>query len=233
MTMQDRAYAAAIFIIIGICCIGAYVAVSGFMNSNPDGLNIGLNRITQTPTVGVTIEIPTETAAPPTNTPLPATKTPIGFQPTLPPAATRGPTLDFIPTIATPEFTATPQASATPVGCGAIYCPRLGAPDARGPKGQPCSTEYIWGFVSKANGEGEPNVRVHFREIGGGEGDTRTKGDPDPRGRFDQPAASGSWSVQVWDRNGDPISPPFQVQGGVAWGGSGHCPTRVDFVQQP
>jgi hypothetical protein len=232
MTMQDRAYAAAIFIILGICCIGAYVAVSGFMNANPDGLSISLNDSTATPTAGVTIEIPTETAAPPTNTPLPPTQTPEGFQPTLPPAATRGPTLDFIPTIATPEFTATPEATPTLAGCGAIYCPRLGPPDARGPKGQPCSTEYIWGFVFTANGEGEPNVRLHFREANGGEGDGRSKGDPDPRGRFDFPASGGLWNVQVWDRNGDPLSPPFQVQGGIPWGGSGNCPTRVDFVQQ-
>lgn len=232
MSMQDRAYAAAIFIILGLCCIGAYVAVSGFMNANPDGLSIGLNGATATATAGVTIEIPTETTGPPTKTPLPATKTPVGFQATLVPEATRGPTLDFIPTIATAEFTATPEATATPVGCGATYCPRLGAPDGRGPQGQPCSTEYIWGFVFTKSGDGEPNMRIHFREVGGGEGDSRTKGDPDPRGRFDFPTNSGSWNVQVWDRNGDPLSPPFQVQAGVAWGGSGNCPTRVDFVQQ-
>lgn len=232
MSMQDRAYAAAIFIILGFCCIGAYVAISGFMNQNPDGLQIGLNVSTATPTVGVTIEIPTETPAPPTNTPLPATQTPIGFQPTAIPAATRGPTLDFIPTIATPEATETPEATPTAVGCGAIYCPRLGPPDARGPKGQPCSSEYIWGFILFPNGEGEPNIRVHFREVGGSEGDTRSKGDPDPRGRFDFPTTGGSWSVQIWDRNGDPLSPSFQVQAGLPWDGSGNCPTRVDFVQQ-
>lgn len=51
MTMQDRAYAVAIFIILGICCIGAYVAVSGFLNANPDGFSLALNDASATPTM--------------------------------------------------------------------------------------------------------------------------------------------------------------------------------------
>jgi hypothetical protein len=232
MSMQDRAYAAAIFIILGLCCIGAYVAISGFMNANPNGLSIGLNGATATGTAGVTVVIPTETAGRATNTSLPATITPKGFQATLEPEATRGPTLDFIPTVATAEFTETPQATATAVGCGGSYCPQPGPPDGRGPKGQPCSTEYVWGFVVLKSGEGVPNIRIHFREAGGGEGDAKTKGDPDPPGRFDFPTGNGSWTVVMWNKDGDPISPSFQVQAGVPWAGSGNCPTRVDFVQQ-
>ncbi len=232
MTMQDRAYAVAIFIILGICCIGAYVAISGFLNANPQGLTMALYSATVTPTLGVTIEIPTETAAPPTDTPPPPTRTPKGFKPTDTPAFTRAPTLDFIPTIATPEFTATPEPTNTPSSCGAAYCPRLGPPDSRGPKGNTCSTEYIWGFVLDKNGEGVPNIRVHFREAGGAEGDARSKGDPDPRGRFDFPAANGTWTVQIWTKDGDPVSAPIQIQAGQPWGGSGNCPTRVDFIGQ-
>ena len=232
MTMQDRVYAAAIFIILGICCLGAYVAVSGFMNANPDGLTLALNGPSATPTVGVTVEIPTETPAPPTHTPLPPTETPIGYQPTAIPEATRGPTLDFIPTVATPEFTATLEATATPRGCGGSYCPRFGPPDSRGPKGATCSQEYIWGFVTNQAGEGLSGVRIHFREIDGAEGDARTKGDPDPRGRFDFPAANGVWTVSVWSKDGESVSPAIQVRAGEAWGGTGNCPTRSDFVQQ-
>ena len=232
MTMQDRVYAAAIFIILGICCLGAYVAVSGFMNANPDGLTLALNGPSATPTVGVTVEIPTETPAPPTHTPLPPTETPIGYQPTAIPEATRGPTLDFIPTVATPEFTATLEATATPQGCGGSYCPRFGPPDSRGPKGATCSQEYIWGFVTNQAGEGLSGVRIHFREIDGAEGDARTKGDPDPRGRFDFPAANGVWTVSVWSKDGESVSPAIQVRAGEAWGGTGNCPTRIDFVQQ-
>lgn len=235
MSMQDRAYAAAILIIIGICCIGAYVAVSGFMNANPDGLSIGLNLPTQTPTGGVTVEIPTETPGPPTNTPLPPTKTPIGFRPTDPPEATRGPTLDFIPTIETPEFTETPLPTATleiPPGCGAPFCPRLAAPDPRAPTGNPCPGNYIWGFVLDRNGIGIGGMKVTLRETSGAGDKVTTKAPPDPEGRFDLPATGGTWTVQVVDRQENPLSPPIQVQANVSWGGSGNCPTRVDFIEQ-
>ncbi len=233
MSMQDRAYAAAIFIIIGICCIGAYVAVTGFMNANPEGISLALLNPTQTATPGVTIEIPTGIPAAPTNSPIPPTPTPEGFRPTDTPAVTRPPTLDFIPTVATPEASPTLEATPTLVpSCTATYCPRLGPPDPRGPKGATCSQEYIWGFVTDASGAGIPNVRIHFREINGAEGDARSKGDPDPLGRFDFPAASGTWSVTVWSREGDPMSPAIQVQAGQPWGGSGNCPTRVDFIAQ-
>lgn len=233
MSMQDRVYAVAIFIIFGICCIGAYVAISGFLNANPDGISISLNSETATPTAGVTVAIPTETAGPPTGTPLPPTRTPVGFRPSDTPAATRPPTLDFIPTLPTQEATATPPPSetATPVGCGSSFCPRLGPPDARGPKGSTCSVEYIWGFVVNANGQGVPNIRLHFREVNGAEGDTRSKGDAEA-GKFDFPATTGTWTIAVWSREGDPVSPAIQIQAGQAWGGSGNCPTRIDFVQQ-
>jgi len=235
MSMQDRAYAAAIFIILGLCCIGAYVAASGFMNAHPEGLSLSLNRGTESPTAGVTIEIPTETAAPPTSSPLPPTRTPEGFRPTDTPAATRPPTLDFIPTIETPEITPTEEATATPASgpaCEASICPQLGPPDSRGPNGNTCPQDYIWGFVTDNSGKGMSGVRIHFREVNGAEGDARSKGAPDPEGRFDFPANAGTWSVVVWTRDGDPISPAIQVQAGQAWGGSGNCPTRVDFVQK-
>lgn len=232
MTMQDRAYAAAIFIILGICCIGAYVAVSGFFNANPEGFSLALNSATETPTAGVTIEIPTETAAPPTFTPLPPTETPIGYQPTAIPEATRGPTLDFIPTIATPEFTATPEASATPPGCGAEFCPRPGPADSGAPGGNPCPSHLIWGFVLDKNGQGIPGVKIHFSDASGNAGDKDTKGPPDRPGIYDIPVGSGVWTVQVFGKREQVRSPPFQVAVGQSWGGTGNCPTRVDFFQQ-
>lgn len=238
MTIQDRAYAVAIFLVLGICCIGAYVAVSGFFNANPNGLSLSLSSATETPTPGITIEIPTETAAPPTETPRPTappTKTPKGFVASPTPALviTRQATLDFLPTIPTGEpITATPAPSPTITGCGAEFCPRLGPPDSQGPKGTPCSQEYLWGFVIGADGAGAPNVKLHFKEVGGAEGDTRSKGPPDPAGRFDFPAASGTWSVQVVDKGGDPLSPPVQVQAGQLWSGTGNCPSRIDFAKQ-
>ncbi len=235
MSMQDRVYAAAIFLVLGLCCIGAYVAVSGFMLANPDGLAISLAQETATPTAGVTVEIPTETPAPPTNTPLPATSTPEGFQPTAVPEATRGPTLDFIPTVATlePSVTPTPEFTATPPGCGAPFCPRLGPPDPRAPTGNVCPGNYLWGFVTDASGNGVPGVRVKFRGEGGG-GDIKTTkaGPADPAGIYDFPATSGIWTVSVVDRDENEMGPAFQVQAGQGWSGSGNCPTRVDFIQQ-
>ncbi|RIK28801.1 MAG: hypothetical protein DCC52_08005 [Chloroflexi bacterium] len=232
MTMQDRAYAVAIFIILGICCIGAYVAVSGFLNANPDGFSLALNDASATPTIGVTVEIPTETPAPPTNTPLPPTETPIGYQPTAIPEATRGPTLDFIPTIATPEFTATPEASATPPGCGSEFCPRPGPADSRAPGGNPCPSHLIWGFVLDRNGQGIPGVKIHFNDASGNAGDKDTKGPPDHPGIYDIPVGGGVWTVQVVGKREALRSPPFQVAVGQPWGGAGNCPTRVDFIQQ-
>ncbi len=232
MSMQDRVYAAAIFIILGLCCIGAYVAVSGFANANPGGISIGFLSTTATPTAGVTIEIPTETPAPATNTPLPPTRTPEGFQPTDIPAATRGPTLDFIPTVATPEATATPEASATPPGCGAEFCPRPGPADANAPGGNPCPSNLIWGYVLDSSGQGMPGIKIHFRDAGGNAGEKDTKGPPDRPGIYDIPVGSGTWIVEVMGKRDTLRSTPFQVAVGEAWGGSGNCPTRVDFVQQ-
>ncbi len=160
MSVQERAYAAAIFIIIGICCIGAYVAISGFLNSNSDGLDFFGQALTPaTPRLGIVI--PTETPAPPSATPLPTippTETPVGFIPSVTPATTPvqdagqapTPTLDLLPTAlnATPGTempTPTPSASPTleldqptappaPTAvsaCGLPFCPRpLGPPDA-------------------------------------------------------------------------------------------------------
>ena len=234
MTMQDRAYAVAIFIILGFCCIGAYVAISGFLNANPGGLAAALNNSTATPTVGVTIVIPTETAAPPTITPPPPTRTPKGFQPTDTPAITRPPTLDFIPTVATPEFTPTPEVTATPAasGCGAEFCPRPGPADAGAPGGNPCPANLIWGFVTDHTGQGVAGVKVHFQDVNGNAGEKDTKGPPDRPGIYDLPVGNGVWTVQLTGKKDQTRSTPFQVVVGQAWGGSGNCPTRVDFVQQ-
>lgn len=234
MTMQDRAYAVAMFIVFGICCIGIYVAVSGLLNANPNGLTIALlNQATETPTVGVTIEIPTETPAPPTNTPPPPTRTPRGFVPSPTPGFTRPPTLDFLPTVPTPEpFTPTPVPSPTPPGCGAEFCPRPGPPDPRAPGGNPCPPNLIWGFVLDRNGQGMVGIKVTFRDDHGNAGEKDTKGPPDPPGIYDFPVAGGIWTVQLAGRRDTTRSTPFQVAAGQVWTGSGNCPTRVDFIQQ-
>src|ERR671936_743717 len=92
MNLQDRAYAAAIFIVIGICCIGAYVALSGFFNAYPGGISITFNTATATTVAETNVQVPTDTPAPPSLTPLPSvppTQFPQGFIPSVTPAVTR------------------------------------------------------------------------------------------------------------------------------------------------
>ena len=236
MNMQDRAYAAAIFVVLGICCIGAYVAVSGFMNANPQGPSLGLNTAGQTPTQQSAVEIPTDTAAPPTATPLPTeppTKTPKGFVPSSTPTIKRPPTLD-LPTVPIIGLgSATPFAT-TQVGCGYPFCGKMGKPDENmGPRGQACPTDYVWGVVYDKNGVGISDWHVRFQRVGG-EGDrTTTKGPPDTRiGVYEIVAASGSWILQLRDPSENVKSPPFQVNAGQSYTGGPTCPSRVDFVEQ-
>jgi hypothetical protein len=236
MNLQDRAYAAAIFIVLGICCIGAYVAVSGFMNANPQGLSLGLNAETATPTIESNIEIPTGTPAPPTFTPLPTqlpTKTPKGFVPSPTASLTRPPTLD-LPTA--PVSTVTVATPITPpqAGCGYPFCPRIGGPDERmAPTGRACPTEYLWGVVSDKNGNGIPEMQIRYQQIGGVSDSVMTKGPPDTRiGGYDIPAGGGTWILQLFDRGGNVKSPPFQIKSRQPYIGGSTCPTRVDFVEQ-
>lgn len=237
MTMQDRVYAAAIFIVIGVMCIGIYVAISGFLNSNPNGLpKLPFQGEDTTPTAlaGVRVEIPTETAAPPTKSPLPTkppTKTPKGFVASPTPAATRPPTLD-LPTVPTEEpVTPTPAATFTPQGCGMEFCPRLGPPDASGPGGNPCHPNYIWGRVLDRNRQGMPDVKVAFHDNSGNAGQTVSKSAPDT-GKYDIPLGNGTWIVEIVGRKEAMLSPSFAVVVGQPWSGAGTCPTHVDFVQQ-
>jgi hypothetical protein len=236
MNLQDRAYAAAIFIVLGICCIGAYVAVSGFMNANPQGLNLGSNGAAQTATLESAVEIPTDTPAPPTATLGPTevpTRTPKGFGPSATPTIRRPPTLD-LPTVPVTELiTATPP-TPTQVGCGYPFCGRLGKPDPNmGPKGVECPTDYLWGVVYDKNGNGISNWEVRYQRVGGDSGHTITKGPPDIRlGVYEIVAANGTWNLSLYDPSGNVKSPPFQVKAGQPSSGGTTCPSRVDFVEQ-
>lgn len=236
MTMQDRVYAVAIFLIIGLMCIGVYVAVSGFLNANPEGIRLPSDNVEDTPVAGIIVAIPTETPAPPTNTPRPTrppTRTPVGFVASPVPVVTRPPTLDFIPTVPTAEqLTPTATFTATPTGCGAEFCPRLGPADARGPGGNPCPSDYVWGFVYGRNGEGMSGIKVHFRDNSGNAGQTDSKGNEGEQGKYDIPLGGGTWIVEVMGRKEAILSPAFAVVVGQPWSGSGSCPTHVDFYQQ-
>jgi hypothetical protein len=236
MNLQDRAYAAAIFIVLGICCIGAYVAVSGFMNANPQGIRLGLNAGSETPTSESAVEIPTGTPAAPTSTELPtepATKTPKGY--IAPPTATikRPPTLDLPTVQAVPIATVTPSAP-TQTNCGYPFCGRTGIADGKmAPTGRDCPTDYLWGAVYDKNGTGISNWQIRYTHVGIGNDHTTTKGPPDTRiGGYDIVAANGTWILQLYDPNGNVKSAPFQVKAGQPYSGGSTCPSRVDFLEQ-
>jgi hypothetical protein len=236
MNLQDRAYAAAIFIVLGICCIGAYVAVSGFMNANPQGIRLGLNAGSVTPTPESAVEIPTDTPAGPTSTALPTeppTQTPRGYSG--PPTATikRPPTLD-LPTVPAVELITSTPSAPTQANCGYPFCGRIGIADGKmAPTGRDCPTDYLWGIVYGKDGAGIPNWQIRYTHVGIGSDHTTTKGPPDTRrGGYDIVASNGTWILQLYDPNGNVKSAPFQVNAGQPFTGGAACPSRVDFVEQ-
>ena len=247
MNLQDRAYAVGIFVVIGICCIGAYVAVSGFMNVNPHGFSLGLNGAAASPTVLVATAVVTETVAPATVPPLPTlvsalptnTTSSLVPSPTLASRGTPSPAfLADIPTITPAAGTGTsaPQASPTSAsaGCDSPFCPIGGRPDETiAPTGQACPRNYLWGMVLDQNGKGIVGWRIHYRDPVGNEGDAITKSPPDPAGRYDIPTASGgTWLIQLRDAGGNPESAFIRVDARQASTNKANCPTRTDFVPQ-
>lgn len=241
MNFQDRAYAVGIFIVLGICCLGAYVAISGFTNANPNGLSLNLNSATLTPTTQ-SAEIVTETiglaTVPPliTLTPGQPTNTPKGFIPTAT-SPTRGtPSPAFLSDLstATPTtFARVASPTTTAARCSSPFCPRIGPPDANlAPTGRACPTDYLWGIVYDKNGVGIPNMEIRYQQINGVSDHVFTKGPPDTRvGGYDIVASSGQWVLQLF-ASSKAQSAQFTVQVRAPSGNSTTCPTRVDFIEQ-
>ncbi len=241
MSLQDRAYAVGIFIVLGICCLGAYVAVSGFMNANPGGLTLSFAADTPSPSPASTVKSTTEAPAAVTVPPLPTvalvppTNTPKGRKPS-PTSPSHGtPSPGFLTDLVTLTPPA-PAATATSVSssdCGSRFCPRLGGADpSLGPTGQACPGNYIWGIVYGRNGEGLANRTIRYHDPQGESKDIQTKAPPDPAGRYDIPTpGGGTWTVQLVE-GGQPLSPAYRVQARQRYNGGSICPTRVDFVEQ-
>ncbi|MCL4393407.1 MAG: hypothetical protein M1482_01070 [Chloroflexi bacterium] len=236
--MQDRYYIIAIVVILGICCLGGYVAVSGYLNSNAPTLSFLTPGAPVTPVVVVVstdTPVATLTRAPasgPTAPPLPS---PLGAFQTIAAETTQGPATPTVNKTAAPAA-ATTQAPTAPAAatCDKFpYCPKGGPPDfALGPTGKECPTNYIWGRVADKNGNGVANVKIRFKLIDTGESDiVVTKGPPDPAGAYNIPVKPGSsWLVWVTDGTNQ-LSPQVTVTT-AGYTGSGDCPTRRDFVQQ-
>lgn len=196
--MHDRLLAVGVFVVLGICCIGAYVAVSGFWLVSPNGPDLRFLSAVQTPMAFSqgSVAFPTETLPGPTFTPRPSstrtitpspTITPKGFRPSAtpaqPPTETPLPQITFVvtqfPTAAgtsvPPQSQSQPPPPAAPPaqsGCqGYDYCPQLGPADpVLGPTGKACPVEYLWGRVVDQNGAGVTNVKVRYTDPAGNSG---------------------------------------------------------------
>lgn len=232
--MQDKAYVIAILVVLVICCLGVYVAVSGYLNSNPEAFPTLVAGFQGTPVVvsmATYTPLPTQPiiAAPATPT-LPAVPSPIGALRTITAAITI-----VVPTptraLASPTFT---PAAGFPA-CGNFpFCPRPGPPDLTlAPVGQACPRNYIWGRVVDVSGRGLRERKIRFKNPLGETDTVTTKGAPDPEGVYNIPsvASDSTWEIWLLDPGGGEASPRVKVTA-KAYPGIGDCPTRVDFVQQ-
>lgn len=235
--MQDKTYVIAIIVVLLICCLGMYVAVSGYLNTHPGAFPDLVATFQGTPVV---VTISTYTPAPtqalvvlPATSTIPAVPSPLGALRTITAAATI-----VIPTPA-PTRAAVASATFTPASgfpscAGFAFCPRPGPPDfTLGPGGNECPRNYIWGRVTDASGRGLRDRKIRFKSPEGATDSVTTKAPPDPEGAYNIPAiATGStWEVWLLDLGGGEASPRVKITA-QAYQGVGNCPTRVDFVQQ-
>lgn len=234
--MQNRLYAVAILVILGICCLGAYVAVSGFFNK-PATLNVDSSITPPAPSTPVVIVIPTDTPAAPKPGPGGVVTPTIVLIPS--PLGAFQTAVARLPPTATPKPAAPPTAIPAPTtsgpSCGDFaFCPRGGPPDSSlGPGGVACPRNYIWGRVVDLNEKGIPDWKIRYKTPSGETDSTTTKAPPDPPGKYDIPSVQppSTWTLWLLDPNGSQVSPQFTITAQI-YTGAGDCPTRVDFVQR-
>jgi hypothetical protein len=235
--MQDRSSVIAIVVILAICCLGAYVAVTGYLNARPPDAMDATPGIQATPLV---INLPTDVPA--------ATKPPVAIANTITPLPMPSPlgalrTITAAVTVQAPPATIRPTsvpATATPAsampGCaGMSFCAQGGNADTTlAPQGIECPRNYVWGRVVDNNAKGIAGYRVAYTDPIGTNVFAETKAANDQRGAgaYDIPANSGAWILWLVDANGNRISPRVTVNMPPNYQGTGACPSRVDFVQQ-
>ncbi len=240
--MKDRSYAIAIAVILAICCLGAYVAVSGFLNTRQTGIAIDFGKAV-TP---VAIVLATQTAppsrtagvvvAPPPTSPF--ISPPLGEIPTITPGPIN-PEEFAVPTVAV-RPTSPPRLPPSPtvLSCASFQYCGIGGPPSQDPRlspmGLPCPSAYIWGRVVDKNGAGIPGVRIQFKGPAGEIASVESKGQPDPPGVYNIPAGttSGNYTLWVLDSGGGRASPQYNVIAPQAYSGAPSCPTRLDFRAQ-
>lgn len=234
--MQNRLYAVAILVILGICCLGGYVAFSGFLNSSQPSFIASASR-TLPPVSPLVVILGTDTAAP--TKPI----TPGAITPT---SAATLPIIPIVPSavLATPT-TGTPTATLRPVTptslppvstCGVfLFCNVSGPADlSMAPSSASgCPSTYIWGRVFDTSGKGVPDKKIRFKDPQGELGQAVSKNTPDIPGKYDIPtgAPGSSWVVWIQNDDGSPASPQVSITTQNFLGGS-TCPNRIDFKQQ-
>lgn len=233
--MQNRLYAIAILVILGICCLGAYVAVSGFFNK-PATLNPNSSTTPAALDTSVVIVIPTDTPAAKPGTGIAVTPTivlipsPLGaFQTAVARASPSATPKPAVPPTAAPS----PTTSAPSCGDFA-FCPSGGPPDSfLAPGGIECPRNYLWGRVVDLNGKGIPDRKIRYKTPSGETDATTTKDLPDPPGKYDISSVppGSTWTLWLLDPNGAQASPQVTITAQI-YTGVGNCPTRVDFVQK-
>lgn len=232
--MQNRLYAVAVLVILGICCLGGYVAFSGFFNSSAPSFIASASR-TLPPVTPLVVVLGTDTPAP-TKPVTPGTVSPtsaatIPIIPIIPTAV--------LPTIGTPTATLRPV-TPTPLppvsACGGfLFCNVSGPADqSMAPSSSTgCPSTYIWGRVFDTSGKGLSDKKIRFKDPQGELGQSVTKNVPDIPGKYDIPTGQpgSSWVVWVQNDDGSAASPQVPITTQNFLGGS-VCPNRIDFKQQ-
>lgn len=246
--MTDRSYAIALVLILAICCLGVYVAVSGFVNSAPQSTSAKTLQPVA-PSTLIVLLTNTETPSPSEQSAtvesmstIPAMPSPLGaFDAVTGTATVTGVVAIVLPTLRLPTLPVITPTQAGPLPPGAqscagfAYCASPGPPDASiAPTNAPCPRNYVWGRVFDTAGRGLVDVRIRYRVPNGNVGTAVSKAPPDPPGKFDiiTPAPGGTWIIWVLDAVDKPASPQVAVVAPQDYQGSGMCPTRVDFRAQ-
>lgn len=232
--MKERSSVIAIVVVLAICCLGAYVAVSGYFINQPSSNPVATLSALTTPVVTV---LPTDTLVPvkpsvastlvaPTIVAVPS---PLGVLQTITAAVPAAPRATVPPAVVVPVASPTQAQPA----CNSPFCSAGGPPDAvLGPGGNECPANYIFGRVVDSSGKGIPNVTIRFRDPTGIGANTTTKGAPDPAGMYNIPTGQpgSEWSVWV-EVNGNTASPQVKLTT-QRYTGAGLCPNRLDFIQK-
>lgn len=205
--MESKGYALAFVMVMGIICLGMYVAVSALRANSQPLIRIARPTERTLSAVPDTLATPspppaTPSPPPPTETPQPPIALPPQASPTATPASANQSPLPS-PTATVPVATPTTYVSYAFVPNGPV----------KGDFTQGCTGgAYIFGFVRDANGNLLEGVRIQASDAWGNHLPAITKGGAD-LGKYDVPIShvANSWNVTVTDAQGSPLSPVVSV----------------------